>query len=210
MKRPAFWILLRLVSVAATAVAVHYFPQAFSIVALDITMDRGHALDDGARDRGARSARARRLPRRRRRSALDERGADVRRAGGRRQGGLHARCCASGSTPPTPGASGTSRKARPTRRRSASRPTGGRTASSRTLKEDAPGAALDAADGAAERRGGAPRALERRPDAVRARRAGAGAAARRPRRSHVHLRAVVAERWTKGVTGCGSSSPATG
>ena len=44
MKRPAFWILLGLVSVGATAAAVHYFPQAFSIVALDITMTRERAL----------------------------------------------------------------------------------------------------------------------------------------------------------------------
>ncbi len=46
MKRPAFWILLGLVSVAATAAAVHYFPLAFSIVALDITMTRERALAD--------------------------------------------------------------------------------------------------------------------------------------------------------------------
>jgi hypothetical protein len=46
VKRPAFWILLGLVSLAATAAAVHYFPQAFSIVALDITMTRERALDD--------------------------------------------------------------------------------------------------------------------------------------------------------------------
>jgi Type II CAAX prenyl endopeptidase Rce1-like len=46
VKRPAFWILLGLVSLAATAVAVHYFPQAFSIVALDITMTRERALAD--------------------------------------------------------------------------------------------------------------------------------------------------------------------
>ena len=46
MKRPAFWILLGLVAVATTAAAVHYFPQAFSIVALDITMTRERALAD--------------------------------------------------------------------------------------------------------------------------------------------------------------------
>jgi hypothetical protein len=44
VKRPAFWIALALVAVAATAVAIHYFPQAFSIVALDITMPRERAL----------------------------------------------------------------------------------------------------------------------------------------------------------------------
>jgi hypothetical protein len=45
MRRPVFWIALVLVSVGAVAVAVRFFPQAFSIVALDITMDRMHALD---------------------------------------------------------------------------------------------------------------------------------------------------------------------
>src|SRR6185437_16020918 len=42
--RPAFWILLTLASLAAAAVGIRYFPQAFSIVALDITMDRDGAL----------------------------------------------------------------------------------------------------------------------------------------------------------------------
>ena len=37
MKRPALWIVLALVSIAATFVGVRYFPRAFSIVALDIT-----------------------------------------------------------------------------------------------------------------------------------------------------------------------------
>ena len=68
MKRPAFWILLGLISLAATAAAVHYFPQAFSIVALDITMDRERALARRARDCRARPARARRTTGRRRRS----------------------------------------------------------------------------------------------------------------------------------------------
>ncbi len=48
MKRPAFWILLALISLAATAAAYHYFPRAFSIVALDITMTRERALTDAA------------------------------------------------------------------------------------------------------------------------------------------------------------------
>ena len=48
MKRAAFWILLVLTSLAATAAAYHYFPQAFSIVALDITMTRERALTDAA------------------------------------------------------------------------------------------------------------------------------------------------------------------
>ncbi len=45
MRRPAFWIGLSLAAIAAIAIAVRYFPQAFSIVALDITMDRAHALE---------------------------------------------------------------------------------------------------------------------------------------------------------------------
>ena len=45
MKRPAFWLLLGLASIAAALVGYRYFPQAFSIVALDITMDREQALE---------------------------------------------------------------------------------------------------------------------------------------------------------------------
>jgi hypothetical protein len=46
MRRPAFWIAFALAAVLAIAAGVRYFPQAFSIVALDITMDRGRALDE--------------------------------------------------------------------------------------------------------------------------------------------------------------------
>ena len=49
MKRPAFWLLLGLLSIAAGLVGYHYFPQAFSIVSLDITMDREHALEQPRR-----------------------------------------------------------------------------------------------------------------------------------------------------------------
>src|SRR6476659_729768 len=45
MRRPAVWIALVLASAAAVAAGIRYFPQAFSILALDITMDRGHALE---------------------------------------------------------------------------------------------------------------------------------------------------------------------
>ena len=45
MRRPAAWIVFALVSIGAVFAGVHYFPQAFSILALDITMDRAHALD---------------------------------------------------------------------------------------------------------------------------------------------------------------------
>ncbi len=44
MKRAPFWILLAFASLAAAFAGVRYFPQAFSIVALDITMDRDRAL----------------------------------------------------------------------------------------------------------------------------------------------------------------------
>jgi hypothetical protein len=44
LKRPLFWILLALASVLAAVVGFRYFPQAFSIVALDIRMDRERAL----------------------------------------------------------------------------------------------------------------------------------------------------------------------
>ncbi len=46
MRRPPFWIVLALISVGAVFIGVHYFPQAFSILALDITMDRAQALDE--------------------------------------------------------------------------------------------------------------------------------------------------------------------
>ena len=45
MRRPAVWIALVLASAAAVAAGIRYFPQAFSILALDITMDRAHALE---------------------------------------------------------------------------------------------------------------------------------------------------------------------
>jgi hypothetical protein len=53
VKRPAFWVLFAVLSAAAGAVAWHYFPQAFSIVSLEITMDRDAAL----REAGAIMAR---------------------------------------------------------------------------------------------------------------------------------------------------------
>jgi hypothetical protein len=52
-RRPAFWLLLVLLSAAAAVTGYWYFPQAFSIVALDISMDRDHALA-GARAIAAR------------------------------------------------------------------------------------------------------------------------------------------------------------
>ena len=44
MRRPAVWVVFALFSLASAVLAVRYFPQAFSIVALDITMDRDQAL----------------------------------------------------------------------------------------------------------------------------------------------------------------------
>src|SRR3954466_8678534 len=45
MRRPAFWAGLAVAAALAVAAGIRYFPQAFSIVALDITMDRGRALE---------------------------------------------------------------------------------------------------------------------------------------------------------------------
>ena len=39
MRRPVFWIVLTLAAAAAVAAGVRYFPQAFSIVALDMILD---------------------------------------------------------------------------------------------------------------------------------------------------------------------------
>lgn len=44
LRKPAFWVALTVVSAASTAVAVRLFPSAFSIVQLEITMDREGAL----------------------------------------------------------------------------------------------------------------------------------------------------------------------
>ena len=46
MRRPVFWIGFAVAALLAIAAGIRYFPQAFSIVALDITMDRGRALDE--------------------------------------------------------------------------------------------------------------------------------------------------------------------
>src|SRR5262245_9943270 len=45
MRRPVFWIGFAIAAILAIGAGIRYFPQAFSIVALDITMDRGRALD---------------------------------------------------------------------------------------------------------------------------------------------------------------------
>jgi hypothetical protein len=44
VRRPVFWVVFALFSLASAVLAVRYFPQAFSIVALDITMDREQAV----------------------------------------------------------------------------------------------------------------------------------------------------------------------
>ena len=44
VRRPAVWLVFALLSLASAVLAVRYFPRAFSIVALDITMDREQAL----------------------------------------------------------------------------------------------------------------------------------------------------------------------
>ena len=98
-----------------------------------------------ARDRHARSPGARRIPGRRRRSASTAR----RRRSSSSRAAARTRsraCCAIGSTPLTPGASGTSGKAKPTRRSIRFTPDGQPYGFVETLKEDAPGAALDGAE----------------------------------------------------------------
>jgi hypothetical protein len=55
LRRPAFWLILAVFSILSAVVAVRYFPRAFSIVALDITMDREQALAQ-ARDVMARES----------------------------------------------------------------------------------------------------------------------------------------------------------
>ncbi|MEW5978357.1 MAG: CPBP family intramembrane glutamic endopeptidase [Acidobacteriota bacterium] len=44
-KRPAFWVLLLLVSLSGIGFAFRYFPEAFPIVTLDLRMDRAGALE---------------------------------------------------------------------------------------------------------------------------------------------------------------------
>jgi hypothetical protein len=46
LKRLPAWLLLGAISLASAAVAIYLFPKAFSIVALDITMNREQALRD--------------------------------------------------------------------------------------------------------------------------------------------------------------------
>jgi hypothetical protein len=46
VKRPAFWIAFAVLAALAAGIAIRFFPQAFSIVALDIRMDREHALSE--------------------------------------------------------------------------------------------------------------------------------------------------------------------
>src|SRR5688572_12826113 len=46
MKRPAFWLIFGVLALVAGFLAYRYFPKAFSIVALEITMDRDRALSE--------------------------------------------------------------------------------------------------------------------------------------------------------------------
>ena len=43
-RKPTFWIALALVSLAGAVFAYRYFPQAFPVLQLDISMDRPAAL----------------------------------------------------------------------------------------------------------------------------------------------------------------------
>ncbi len=209
LKRPAFWILLALASHPRHRRCYPLLSPGFSIVALDITMTRERALERCARRSGRATASARRATVRRPRSRSTTR----RRRSSSSKAAARTRsraCCATASTPPTRGASATSGKARPTRRRIRFTPDGRPYGFVERLKEDAPGAALDASAARAIAEEQARGALERRLRPVRARRAGAGTAARRTRRSHAHLRARRRRRSAKDATGCAWSSPAIG
>ena len=208
MKRPAFWLLLGLLSIAAGLVGYHYFPQAFSIVSLDITMDRDHALEQArgimTRDwLGPPGLSTGRL-------VCPGRGdADLRRAGRRGQRGVHAddarrplrRLHLAG--PPL---------RRGTRNETTIRftPDGRPYGFAERLDENAPGAALPAAAARAIGEAAARASWQVDVAQLRARRAGPGAAAGRPRRPHLHVRAAVADARTKGATGCSWSSRAIG
>ena len=186
VKRPAFWIVLGLASIAAAGAAWHFFPQAFSIVALDITMDREAALTaarslatrDGLGPAGYRQAASF--------TADEEAQTFVELEGGGKEAltrmlrdGLfftytwRVRHFREGETNETL-----------FRFTPDGRPYG----FSETLNEDAPGAALDAA--AARGRAEADARARWQIDfaTFASRRAGSGAAARRARRSHADLR----------------------
>ena len=48
IRRPAFWIGLSIISLSCAAFAFWFFPRAFPIVSLDITMTRAAALERAA------------------------------------------------------------------------------------------------------------------------------------------------------------------
>ena len=48
MKQPRFWVLFGLVAIACGVAARYFFPLAFSILALDVSMDRDRALAEAA------------------------------------------------------------------------------------------------------------------------------------------------------------------
>ena len=191
MKRPAFWILLGLVSLAATAAAVHYFPQAFSIVALDITMTRERALADAR----AIVTRDRLGPADFRQAASFALDSETQtfvelEGGGKTEFTAHAARAALRRLHLARASLQRRRNERDAGPVHARRP-------AVRLRRDAEGGCAGRRPrrrrGAAARRSGGARAMERRPRAVHARRAGTGAASGRPRRSHHDLRAIVAD-----------------
>ena len=206
---PCFWLLLGLVSVAAAAIGYRYFPQAFSIVALDITMDRDHALAQAreivARDRlGPAPAPAGGLVRAGRRDA------DVRRAGRRRQGGVHADDAGRALRRLHLAGPALRRRADqrdddpvhagrpPVRIRRAARRDGAR------ARRSSPAPART------DRRGRGARAAGRSTWRASRSSSRARSAARRPRRPHLHLRARRRRRSTRAATGCSWWCRATG
>ena len=185
MKRPALWIVLAAVSVMAAWVGIQYFPRAFSIVALNITMDRRACPCRGARRDGAREVRTSRLQTGSLFTGDDEAQTFVELEGGGKEAftrmlrdQLYAaytwrvRHFKEGETNET-----TIRFT----------PDGKPYGFVEQVREDAPGAALDgpAARAIAAGRGDA---VECRSSPVRRGRAGPGAPSIRPGRPHLHLR----------------------
>ena len=48
MRSRLFWIILTIISISLTALTIHFFPKAFPIVHVDLTMDRNQALTQAA------------------------------------------------------------------------------------------------------------------------------------------------------------------
>ena len=207
MRRPAFWLAFAVFSIVSAVVAVRYFPRAFSIVALDITMDREQALAQ-ARDVMARESLGPAGYRQAASFTLDSEAQTFIELEGGGKDAFTAML-----------------QQRPLLRLHLAGPAvqGGRDSRDHDqvhagrqavrLRREAEGGR---ARGGARRqrraraRRGCGAALERRPLDVRRRRAGPGAPRRRARRSHHHLRAQRRLRRRRRLSRCAWWCPATG